>query len=49
MLFLFKLEKKLDGEYTYGGDRNVKVQARRICKSFKKLYLWMSYNKEWKL
>ena len=49
MMFLFELEKELDDEYTYEGDKNVKVQVRQIYKSFKKLYPRMPYNKSWKL
>jgi len=45
MMFLFELEKELDSEYTYEGDKNIKVQARQIYKNFEKLYPKMPYNK----
>jgi len=49
ILFLFELEKELDGKYIYERDKNLKVQAKQIYKSFERLYLRMPYNKSWKL
>jgi|SRR6266508_4038736 len=49
ILLLFELGKKLKNEYTYKGDKNIKIQTRWIYKSFEKLYPWMPYNKTWKL
>jgi len=46
MLLLFELDKELKDEYTYGGNKNIKQPARRIYKSFERLYLLMPYNKK---
>ena len=38
MLLFFKLEKELDDKYTQNGDRNERIFAHRIYKSFEKTY-----------
>ncbi len=48
MLLFFELGKELGDEYTQGGNKNYKVTARRLYKSFEKSYLWIPINKNWK-
>ncbi len=49
MLLFFELEKELGDERTQGGNKNYKVIARRLYKSFGKSYPWISINKDWSL
>ncbi len=49
MLLYFELKKELGEEYTKGGQKNDKVLAWWIYKSFEEKYPWMPYNKKWKL
>src|SRR6266542_907310 len=42
MLLLFKLGKELGEEYERGGNKNYKMIARKLYKSFRKSYLWIS-------
>ena len=46
ILLFFELEKELGDEYTQGGNKNHKAIARRLYKSFRKSYLWISINKD---
>ncbi len=49
MLLFFELGKELEDDSMGGGDKNNKVLAWRLYKSFKKSYLWILINKDWKL
>src|SRR6266540_505199 len=49
MLLFFELGKELEDERTQGGNKNYKVTARRLYKSFRKSYPWILINKDWKL
>ncbi len=49
MLLLFKLGKELEEEYMRGGNKNYKMIARKLYKSFGKSYPRIPINKDWKL
>src|SRR6266542_6558332 len=49
MLLLFELGKELGEEYVRGGNKNYKMIARKLYKSFEKSYPWIPINKDWRL
>ncbi len=49
ILFFFELGKELKDNNTEIGDKNDRVYARRVYKSFEKSYPWILINKEWKI
>ncbi len=49
MLLFFELEKELGDERTQSDNKNYKVIAWRLYKSFGKSYPWISINKDWRL
>ena len=49
MLLFFELEKELEEDYNRGRDKNDRLLAWRLYKSFEKSYSWIPINKDWKL
>ena len=49
MLLFFELEKELGDERTDNGNKNYRLIARRLYKSFEKSYPWIPINKDWKM
>src|SRR6266542_2370057 len=49
MLLFFELRKELGDERTQGSNKNYKLTARRLYKSFGKSYPWIPINKDWRL
>ncbi len=49
MLLFFELGKELGEDQGTVGDKNDRLCARRMYKSFEKSYPWISINKEWKI
>src|SRR6266540_1855960 len=49
MLLFFELGKELEDERTQGGNKNYKLTARRLYKSFRKSYSWILINEDWRL
>jgi len=49
ILLFFELGKELGDEHTQGGNKNYKLTAQRLYKSFGKSYLWIPINKDWRL
>ena len=49
MLLFFELGKELGEERTSSGNRNYRLIAQRIYKSFGKSYPWIPINKDWRL
>src|SRR6266498_2010823 len=49
MLLFFELGKELEDERTDCGNKNYRLIARRLYKSFEKSYPWIPINKDWKI
>src|SRR6266498_1494515 len=49
IILFFELGKELGDEKVYVGDKNDRLCARRVYKSFEKSYPWMPIGKDWKL
>ena len=49
MLLFFELGKELEEERTNSGNKNLRLVARRVYKSFEKSYPWILINKDWKI
>ena len=49
MLLFFELRKELEDEWTQSGNKNYKVIAWRLYKSFGKSYSRIPINKNWRL
>src|SRR6266508_2683300 len=49
IILLFELGKELGNDNIYVGEKNDRLCARRIYKSFEKSYPWILIGKDWKL
>src|SRR6266545_1615721 len=49
MILFFELGKELGEDNIYVGEKNDRVCARRVYKSFKKSYPWIPVGKDWKM
>src|SRR6266498_1040774 len=49
IILFFELGKELKEDNIYVGEKNDRVCARRIYKSFEKSYLWIPIGKNWKM
>src|SRR6266498_818247 len=49
MILLFELGKELGDDKTYIGEKNDRLSARRVYKSFEKSYPWIPIGKDWKI
>ena len=49
ILLFFELGKELGDERTDSGNKNYRLIARRLYKSFGKSYPWILINKDWKI
>ncbi len=49
IILFFELGKELGNENVNVGEKNDRLCARRVYKSFEKSYLWILINKDWKM
>src|SRR6266511_3516123 len=49
IILFFELGKELGDEKVYVGEKNDRLCARRVYKSFEKSYPWMPIGKDWKM
>src|SRR6266540_2940056 len=49
IILLFELEKELGNDNISVGEKNDRLCARRIYKSFEKSYPWIPIGKDWKM
>src|SRR6266542_3551746 len=49
IILFFELGKELGGDNISVGEKNDRVCARRVYKSFEKSYLWIPVGKDWKM
>ena len=49
MILFFELEKELKEDKISIGEKNDRLCAQRVYKSFEKSYLWIPINKNWKM
>src|SRR6266542_341925 len=49
MILFFELEKELGKDNIYVGEKNDRLCARRVYKSFEKSYPWILIGKDWKI
>src|SRR6266498_2022095 len=49
IILFFELGKELKEDNIYVGEKNDRVCARRVYKSFEKSYLWIPIGKNWKM
>src|SRR6266542_4124601 len=49
IILFFELGKELGDDKTYVGEKNDRLCARRVYKSFEKSYPWISIGKDWKM
>ena len=49
IILFFELGKELGTDNIYVGEKNDRLCARRVYKSFEKSYLWIPIGKDWKM
>src|SRR6266542_4304404 len=49
IILFFELGKELGDDNIYVGEKNDRLCARRVYKSFEKSYLWIPIGKDWKI
>src|SRR6266542_3507720 len=49
IILFFELGKELEDDNVYVGEKNDRLCARRVYKSFEKSYLWIPVGKDWKM
>src|SRR6266542_3518415 len=49
IVLFFELEKELGNDKIYVGEKNDRLCARRVYKSFEKSYPWILVDKDWKM
>src|SRR6266511_4385240 len=49
IILFFKLEKELGDDNIHVGEKNDRLCARRVYKSFEKSYPWIPVGKDWKM
>ncbi len=49
IILFFELGKELEDEKVYVGEKNDRLCARRVYKSFEKSYPWIPIGKDWKM
>src|SRR6266542_3194580 len=49
IILFFELGKELGDDNIYVGEKNDRLCARRVYKSFEKSYLWIPIGKDWKM